>query len=60
MAHAVEANAWPEAAIELCFGGRVRRRVGLGNAPGERAVLEGRESGMLGHELSISVVSEDV
>jgi hypothetical protein len=57
----VEPDARREAAVELGFGGRVgRRRAGLGNTAGERAVVERGESGILGHAPSITFLSEDV
>ena len=60
VAQAVEANTRPKAAVELCFGCRIGRRAGLGNTPGERAIVERGETGILGHGPSIATICEDV
>lgn len=60
VAQPVQPHARREAAIELCFRNRIGRCAGLRDAPGERAVIQCGEAGILGHRPSIAILLEDV
>ena len=61
VAQPVQAHARRQAPVKLGFGGGIGRGgAGLGNTPGERAVVERGETRILGHKASIATISADV